>query len=144
MRLIVCGGRVGISRSLVEAVLDGLSRTWPKGTVVVHGNAEQTDRYSGAWAKDKGWEVDPMKIDNALDGDRDDAPKRRNSRMLAKGAEGVIGFPGGPGTRNMIEIADAKGLTIYDVEVCDRQTFKVWRWGKGRNEKATLIVAGDY
>lgn len=116
MKVLISGGRVGVPEARVRVVLDGMSRTWPKDTVIIHGAAAGVDRFAGKWASDMGFRPLPMKIDPALDGHFDDAPKRRNSRMLLEKPDILIAFPGGPGTRDMLKKADDANVPIYEVE----------------------------
>jgi len=139
-RVIVAGGRVAISQRLVEAVLDRLSVDWPGDTILVHGCAQGTDTFAGNWGSRHGFAVQPMPVDSALDDSFEDAPKRRNARMLAEAPDCILAFPGGPGTRHMVKIGDAANVPIYDVEI-DGDHFRVWLWG-GR-EKASFVTEGE-
>lgn len=143
MKLLVCGGRVGIPHKAVEAVLDALAPSLSKPLTVIHGAARQTDSYAGAWARKRGHKEDPYPIDRALDGATDDAPKMRNWRMAEQRPEVILAFPGGPGTRNMIGIGQSKQIPIWDVELEDDQ-FNVYAWAKSPKEKARLIASGSY
>lgn len=130
MNFIVCGGRVGVDDKTVWTVLTGiaLSLPIPRDAVLWHGNALGTDRSAGMWAARVGLEVQPVAIDNALDGDMDDAPKRRNARMKALASpQVVICFPGGPGTRHMMGLAlEDPSIRVLDVDLDRQGTFEVW------------------
>jgi predicted Rossmann-fold nucleotide-binding protein len=143
MKLLVCGGRVGIHQKAVEAVLDALAPSLSKPLTVIHGAARQTDSYAGAWARKRGHKEDAYPIDSSLDGATDDAPKMRNWRMAEQRPEAILAFPGGPGTRNMIGIGQGKKIPIWDVELDDGQ-FNVYAWAKSPKEKARLIASGSY
>ena len=143
MKVLVCGGRVRVKPHAVEAVLDKLAPTFGKPLVIIHGAAKGTDSYAGFWAEDRGHKSDPYPVDGKLDGYSEMAPKMRNHRMLDQGPEIVVAFPGGPGTRHMIDIAQKARVPIYDVEL-DDGIFRVFRWGKTPKEKATLIAQGSY
>lgn len=120
MRILVFGGRIGVTKQIVFDKLDKLSRDWVKETVIIHGKSPGggVDRYADDWAKSRGYSVDPCPIDNALDGFRDNAPKNRNSRMIAeKSPDLAISFSGGPGTRDMWQKLWHAHVRIYDVEL---------------------------
>lgn len=141
MRVIVCGGRQGVPRAGVYAVLDALSPDWREAVEWAHGDALGVDRHSGSWAKRRGEPVTAFRIDSALDGWREDAPKNRNIRMLTEfDPDVVIGFPGGPGTRHMLKASHAAGKTVLDVEIEDRR-FTVYRWRTGA---AAKIAEGSF
>lgn len=141
--IIIAGGRVAVPQRIVETVVARLSRGWRKGTVTLHGAAKGTDSMAGNWLTKQGFAVQAMAINNLLDGVMEDAPKRRNARMLAegliRGLEYVLAFPGGPGTRHMVKIAEDQNVAIYDVEI-EGPLYRVWRWSK--NEKASLLLEG--
>jgi hypothetical protein len=144
MKLLVCGGRVGIPQSAVEAVLDALAPSLSKPLTVIHGAARQTDSYAGDMGSEAWPQGRPLPPSTrALDGGTDDAPKMRNWRMAEQRPEVILAFPGGPGTRNMIGIGQSKQIPIWDVELEDGQ-FNVYAWAKSPKEKARLIASGSY
>lgn len=144
MNIIVCGGRVGIKAFYVGNVLTAIAEALklaPGQDKFWHGNADGTDKFAGAWAKDNGYEVEAVRIDNTLDGHRDNAPKQRNIRMKIKSqATLVICFPGGPGSRHMMDAALADpACTVLDVDLNWHGKFEVWNI---RNRPAQIIVTG--
>lgn len=143
MRILVCGGRVGVSQKAVEAVLDALAPLCSNPLTVIHGDAKQTDRFAGAWARRAGHLEIPYPINPALDGHNINAPTMRNWRMAEEKPDVVVAFPGGPGTRHMINVAKAKKILIWDVEFRDGQ-FNVYEWHSGPQGQARLVISGNY
>lgn len=128
MRVLVTGGRVGIEQAQVFQILEMLcAYLSPEGLddlVIIDGQSPGggVDQYAREWTKWAGVAIDPCPIVSSLDGYKSDAPKRRNKRMLeTKHPDCVVAFPGGPGTRNMMDIAYEAGVQIYDVEIVGNQ-----------------------
>lgn len=146
MRIVITGGRLRVPRAAVEAVLDKLAQTWGGKLTVIHGNAKGVDSFADFWARDRGHIAVPVSINPKYDGHSDTAPKMRNWRMLDEAPDACVAFPGGPGTRHMVEIAHQKRLPLYDVELDDGE-FRVFQWGlltPGPKKKATLVCVGTY
>jgi hypothetical protein len=128
--VLVCGARFDVRIEHIYAVLDGIQQVlkFPQETIFVHGGARGTDRFSGAWARWRGFQESVCAIDTALDdNDKGGAPKRRNIRMKETfQPEWAICFPGGPGTRHMMDIClkDRK-MQVLDVEI-EGTNFTVW------------------
>lgn len=149
MRLVICGGRVGVEDDGAWAVLDKLRKIgWiTDDDEIAEGNAHGYDRIAGAWGRKHRLTCHKFKIDAALDGDRDDAPKRRNQRMFdVFRPTHALGFPGGPGTRDMLTICSRANISVADVEFDPRnRRFQVWSWpNKGTGQPAMLITEGRY
>uniref|UniRef100_A0AB74UND1 Uncharacterized protein n=1 Tax=Caulobacter phage BL57 TaxID=3348355 RepID=A0AB74UND1_9VIRU len=118
-KAVVCGGRVGVVEQAPRLVLSALvsALRWPRTTVFVDGDAEGYDKLSRAWAEKWGFPTEVYKVDPALDGEGDDAPKNRNTRMRVESrADVCVAFPGGPGTRDMWMQCLEAGMTVYSVE----------------------------
>lgn len=129
--VLVSGGRVGFSRIMVRRVLDILLGEHLDNITLVEGEAMGVDQAAARWALARGVPVRPFAIDNALDGDDECAPKRRNVRMFEETCpQIVLGFPGGPGTRHMLTYAHENGAVILDVELDDDGTIEVHEWPK--------------
>lgn len=129
--IIVCGGRVGrnLTRNRVWAVLDHLRPNWPLPFRVVHGNADWTDKWAGAWGYARGVPVQPVPIDERFDGDLDDAPFNRNQRMADHFPPyACVGLPGGGGTLNMMTICHDLGCPVADVDLNPDGTFRIHWW----------------
>jgi hypothetical protein len=130
---IVCGGRVGrnLTRARTWAVLDSMALNWPDEEItVVHGGAAFVDRWAGAWARHHGHHEVEVRVDGELDGYKQDAPKNRNRRIReeAPGADCCLGFPGGGGTNDMLEISHNAGIPVADVEIDYDGNFQVKWW----------------
>ena len=78
MKVLVCGPRVWLDQKPIQAVL----RTFPRGTIVVHGGARGADIIAGFAAEILGFEVRSYPVDHQLDGLWHAAGPRRNIRML--------------------------------------------------------------
>lgn len=83
--------------------------------VIVHGGARGADAVADACARESGWRVEVFKADWEKFGHA--AGPRRNTAMLAAGAELVLAFPFGdrrtsPGTWNCIDLAAVRGIPI--------------------------------
>jgi hypothetical protein len=82
--------------------------------MIVHGNAAGADTHAKHWAlrnKRQEWAfpAEWSKYGNS-------AGPRRNKQMLGSGAELVVAFPGGKGTRNMVKQARHAGLEVIEVQ----------------------------
>jgi len=129
--IIVCGGRVGrgLSKTLVFQVLDILEPELPAPFRIVQGTAAMVDTWAGEWALSRRHKMQPVPIDPRLDGHKDDAPFQRNARMQRDfPASACIGFPGGGGTLNMMDICHEAGVPVADVEIAFDGTVEVKWW----------------
>lgn len=126
MRVLVCGGRDFDDAEFLFAALD-LLHAGVKVTCIIEGEAPGADRLARKWAEARGIRFEPYRPDwedifhpDAViryrkDGSAYDATAgiRRNTRMLDEGRpECVVAFPGGTGTKNMIDQAKKRGLEI--------------------------------
>ena len=78
MKVLVCGPRIWLEQKPIEEAL----RTFPTGTILVHGGARGADVIAGFVGELFGFEVREYAVDHALDGPWPAAGVRRNSRML--------------------------------------------------------------
>ena len=113
MRVLITGGRKYDDRESLFATLDRLHAEH-HFTVLIHGDARGADRLGGEWAEERGVEVLAYPADWRRYG-RGAGPKR-NQQMLEENPDLVVAFPGGSGTRNMVEIAEKAGVTVIVVE----------------------------
>lgn len=150
MRFVISGGRVRTSHRAAFKALDELEWTFPAGSEFAEGGAVGYDKIGRAWCRAVRKDHRTFKPDPALDGDGDDAPKRRNERMLRwlqddpEEKAALICFPGGPGTRHMYDICHRACLPIYDIGVdLDLHTFTI-HLVKPRSGPAVLIHQGPY
>lgn len=101
VKVLVCGGRNFNNRQVVHRVLTKLNPD-----IVVHGGASGADKLAGEWAEENGKEERIYYAKWGLHGKA--AGPMRNKEMLEKeieGLNGVIAFPGGRGTQDMINRA---------------------------------------
>lgn len=109
-RLLVCGGRDYADRERVFSVLDRVNAKRPLG-VVIHGAARGADTLAGEWAEER--EVEVWRFPAKWGEEGRAAGHLRNQRMLdVAQPQGVVAFPGGAGTEDMIKRAKAAGVTV--------------------------------
>lgn len=104
MRVLVCGGRDYQDRDFVFDALDRLHARMGV-EVVIHGACPTgADRWADEWAKDRGISVESYEADWVRLGNW--AGPVRNQQMIDEGKPGgVVAFPGGKGTADMIRRA---------------------------------------
>lgn len=121
MKLIVCGGRYYNAYPLIEYVLNGLHATYGI-TEIVHGNATGADECGKDWALKYGipekafkanWYPDKKNLDRGA------GPKR--NQLMAEYADGCVAFPGGDGTRDMVNRAIKRQMQFWDFRQLTRQ-----------------------
>lgn len=99
MRVLVCGGREFLDRERLYSILDA-----HEITDLAHGAARGADSLADEWALDRGIRVWRYPANWAEHGKA--AGPRRNIAMLEDfDPELVIAFPGGVGTKHMINIS---------------------------------------
>jgi hypothetical protein len=111
MRVLVCGGRDFADREFAFAMLD---RAHAKNgiTCIIEGGARGADRLAKEWALSRGVGLDEFPADWTTHGNR--AGPIRNKEMLDKGKpKGVIAFPGGRGTDDMVRRAQEAGVKVW-------------------------------
>lgn len=108
--VLVCGGRDYTDQEHIWAVLDDIHETTPIAWIL-HGGASGADTLAGRWAQARGVSCRVFYADWQTHGRV--AGMRRNQRMLDEGRPDlVVAFPGGRGTRDMIQRAYAAGVPI--------------------------------
>ena len=113
MRFLVCGGRKFNDYNRLEHILNfyvGLPTD-----VIIHGGAQGADYLAGVWASVHGVpvEVYPAEWDKY----GKSAGYIRNAKMLKEGRPHiVIAFPGGKGTKMMVELAKKAGVQIINLD----------------------------
>ncbi len=111
-RVIVCGGRKFDDRMLMARVLDRVVEQ--KGEIfVIQGGANGADKLAGEWAASRGIPCAEVAAPWAVYGDG--AGPIRNGWMLALQPDGVVAFPGGAGTANLIKQARDAGVPVMEV-----------------------------
>lgn len=130
MRLLVCGGRDYRDQIRAWAALDRLLAKRPI-EVLIHGGATGADTLADEWAQARGIQrrVFAVTRDQWRELGRIAGPLR-NSKMLREGEpDGVVAFPGGRGTADMIRQAESWGLRVW-------QPYPVRRLKKGSETPA--------
>lgn len=113
MRVIVCGGRDYSDHERLTRELERVWRKHPTATLV-HGGASGADTLAGIWASRRGIavEIHPARWD--LHGRA--AGPRRNAELAAlPNVLGVVAFPGGRGTADMISRARSRGIPVHQI-----------------------------
>lgn len=111
-RFLVCGGRDYADWQFMRKKLKVLlEEDWM--FILVHGDCRGADRLAAGWAKACELIVEAYPADWAKYGRA--AGAIRNQEMLDSGIDGVIAFPGGKGTANMIKIAIQAGVPVWDL-----------------------------
>ena len=117
-RVLITGGRVAVDDRIAKKALTLVFATFGEDIVFGDGDAIGYDRLVRGLAKEAGCATETFRIDRKLDGDGDDAPKKRNLRMERDFAPTLcLSMPGGPGTRHMWTHCFQKGLPVISVEV---------------------------
>lgn len=112
MIFLVCGGRDFDDKRGLEDALDRLHAK-VNVTKIISGAANGADRMATNWAWTRGiaWQEFPADWDNHGKA----AGPIRNQQMLDEGKpDGVVAFPGGKGTADMIKRAYAAGVTVWE------------------------------
>lgn len=113
-RVLVCGGRNYSNEAMAFEVLDTAHAANPI-VEVIHGDAPGADMIAHRWGLMRGIEVKPFPADWDRYGRA--AGPIRNRQMLDEGKPHlVIAFPGGRGTRNMIEQAEGANVPVVIVK----------------------------
>ena len=114
MRILVCGGRDYLNVGRIHDALDAVRRKHGI-EVLIHGAASGADTIAGSWAMLNGVEVEQYPADWERHGRR--AGPIRNRQMVELGRpDAVVAFPGGSGTRDMVEYATFCGIRVWEVD----------------------------
>lgn len=110
--LIVCGGRDFSDWPYLNSVLDDIHKR--RGIVrIIHGAANGADTFAGRWARSRGIEVVACEARWGVHGKA--AGPMRNAYMLSWEPDGVVAFPGGRGTADMVKQARENGVPVKDL-----------------------------
>lgn len=111
-RIVVAGGRTFLHNHFGFSVLDRLtSKMEPDNISVICGEAKGADTVGKNWARERGIEVESFPAD--WDKHGKSAGYIRNSDMADRGTHLIAFWDGeSKGTRNMIDTAKRKGLTV--------------------------------
>jgi hypothetical protein len=135
-RILVCGGRdfgslpqvpfdppysgyeaakllAAKQAAFLKKVLDAAAKKY-EIECIIHGAARGADRLAGQWAEAKGITVSAKPANWKRDGNR--AGPIRNQQMLDEDKPTlVIAFPGGSGTKDMIQRSKKAGIRVIEV-----------------------------
>lgn len=113
MRVIVCGGRKYHDQALAFVYLDVAHKVKPF-SCLAQGGAHGADQIARLWTYERGI---PLVTYHAMwDSHGKGAGPRRNAFMLEDfRPDLVIAFPGGAGTKNMVELARKAGVEVEEV-----------------------------
>ncbi len=106
---IVCGGRYFKDRPRLSRRL-GLLHELHRFTEIIHGAATGADSLAGEWARNAGVPETRVPADWNRFGRA--AGFWRNQKMLDLRPAMVVAFPGGNGTQNMIDLAEAHDVPV--------------------------------
>jgi hypothetical protein len=110
-RVIVCGGRDFHRPSQVNMALDRMHAV-KQISCVIEGGASGADHLARRWAERNGVEL--LTFFAEWDGQGKAAGPLRNQRMIDEGKpDGIVAFPGGRGTADMVSRAEAAGLKVW-------------------------------
>lgn len=115
-RVLCFGGRQYTDAQRVDACLNHFW-TLISGApfMVIHGGARGADTLCGEWARRRGLPV--ARVDANWDAHGKAAGSLRNTWMLEYlQPTYAIGFPGGPGSRNMAAQLKAAGVTLWLID----------------------------
>jgi hypothetical protein len=123
------GGRNFTAQWLFDAAIVDIVGMFGLPAKVVHGAADGLDTMADAWAKRMAIEVEAFPADWRTHGKP--AGVIRNADMLILGKpRRVIAFPGGLGTRDMVERAHKAGVDIIEIRghvtKVSRETCVTW------------------
>jgi hypothetical protein len=114
MRVIVCGGRDYKDRTRLFETLDRIVTNRGHIDALIHGNAKGADTLAHVWALSRDITTIPVPPDWQRYGPS--AGPIRNRKMITEhNPDLVIAFPGGKGTKNMIELAHGASIEVIEV-----------------------------
>lgn len=110
---LVAGGRDFRDMDMLRMVLDDVNPD-----TIVHGAARGADSMAGRYARERGipCRVFPVKWHDRYGNYIPRAAFDRNQQMLDEGQPDlVVAFPGGGGTRDMVNRARKDGFTVWTI-----------------------------
>jgi hypothetical protein len=122
MRILVCGGRdyykYGEFDRLMDRIYSELCEGEGLDCVVIQGGAKGADFLAKGWAWSMNFECLEFPADWKKHGKA--AGSIRNQQMLDEGKpDVVVAFPGGYGTRDMVDRARKSGVGVLEVKGTD-------------------------
>ena len=110
LHIIVTGGRDYADRAAVYAALDTLHAR--NGIAeVIQGGATGADALAVEWCAARGVPCTTLEAEWGKFGRA--AGPYRNAKMVDRGADGVVAFPGGIGTRDCVRQAGKVGIPVW-------------------------------
>lgn len=111
MKVLVTGSRNYTDIKFVRDTLDKLHKEY-NFTVLIEGGASGVDYIAGSWANDVA-NVDHVVVKAEWNKYGPSAGYRRNQRMIDDyQPDIVVAFPGGKGTKDMIQRSEQAGLPV--------------------------------
>ena len=115
MRILVCGGRRYHNSILIWDILDQIHHKF-KITVLINGGAQGADLHARNWARQYA-DIEIALYYAQWEKYGRSAGYIRNKQMLDQGQpEIVLAFPGGPGTKNMVDIGQKAGVLVFEID----------------------------
>lgn len=116
MRVLVCGGRDYYDYRKIDLSLADLDSAMDIDCII-QGEASGADKIAKHWAKYNGIPTADFPALWRMKGKYNPkAGPERNQRMLDEGKPDlVVAFPGGTGTANMVELAQAAGVEVMKI-----------------------------
>jgi hypothetical protein len=111
MRVLVCGGRDFTNKQCIFDRLDKV-HSIVKITLLIEGEARGVDSIARSWAESRNVDLKPVPANWKLYGNR--AGPIRNSEMLKEHPDVVIAFPGGIGTKDMVNRARKSNIKVVE------------------------------
>lgn len=108
MRVLVCGGRDYNDIENINAALDMLPT---KPSIIIQGGARGADNWAAIWALHRGIHVAEVKA--LWESYGKSAGFKRNNAMLLLNPDYCVAFPGGNGTKMMVELCQFNGVTVW-------------------------------
>lgn len=108
--IIVCGGRDYNDMRAVYAALDKMAAK-SEISMIIQGGADGADKMAFAWAFQRCIPCLSVPADWGLHGKA--AGPIRNQKMIDMVVDGVVAFPGGSGTADLVARATAAGVKVW-------------------------------
>lgn len=109
--IIVCGGRDYNDMRAVYKALDAMAAKGEIG-MIIHGGAEGADTMAGAWAFQRCVPCLSVPADWGQHGKA--AGPMRNQKMIEMVVDGVVAFPGGAGTADLVARAKKASVPVWE------------------------------
>jgi len=113
VRLLVCGGRDYNDYIKLNMVMNHVKQRI-EIVEIIHGGAKGADSMVGYWAETNCIPVTVVPAEWSLF--KCAAGMIRNKKMLDMKPDGVIAFPGGNGTKNMVSIAKKANIPVLEID----------------------------